>query len=463
MADYRYAVGSFAARTNSGSQTISVQDANGAFPIKAVIFWGTKQNTSGFDSVLWHFQGWSDGTNDRCMFSYRQDTNPLSESYKPRSYMSKLASIILSDPASFTSIFISAAISSLDTGSFTLDWSFDSRAVGTQFNVHYLVIGGTSTTCVVGSVINPVSTGNQAISVTGIGQITGLLTMQVYADNAPTAIAGVAACYTPSFGFTDGTNQGAIGTRGIEFQASSKPYRYQRTNRMSVACDDTTEQTAISIVSLGSGTFTANWIATQGPLGFSTAGFFYLAIQGPTVLVGATVQRTTVGSTDLSLGFNPGVILAISDGHAASTSPQQDTQYSLGAFDGVTHAENWIGDKYGVTTFTSAREHQDDRLITCATVNNPNADVTLNSYATAAFGSNKVTLTWPVVDATARQILYVAFQGAVTIAPIAKSGIYKLVPDKRNDTVYTAFSPITTESVAIPEPFGETGLLGDGQ
>lgn len=40
-------------------------------------------------------------------------------------------------------------------------------------------------------------------------------------------------------------------------------------------------------------------------------------------------------------------------------------------------------------------------------------------------------------------------------------GIYKLVPGKRYDTVFTAFSPLTTEDVKIPDPFIKTALLGE--
>lgn len=40
------------------------------------------------------------------------------------------------------------------------------------------------------------------------------------------------------------------------------------------------------------------------------------------------------------------------------------------------------------------------------------------------------------------------------------SGIYSLIPDKRNDTVYDHnVDPVTTENVAIPKPFIKTGFL----
>jgi len=41
------------------------------------------------------------------------------------------------------------------------------------------------------------------------------------------------------------------------------------------------------------------------------------------------------------------------------------------------------------------------------------------------------------------------------------SGLYKMVLDKTNDTIYTDFDPETTENVAIPDPSITTALFGD--
>lgn len=43
------------------------------------------------------------------------------------------------------------------------------------------------------------------------------------------------------------------------------------------------------------------------------------------------------------------------------------------------------------------------------------------------------------------------------------SGLYKMVLDKTNDTIYTDFDPETTENVAIPDPSITTALFGDEQ
>lgn len=46
-----------------------------------------------------------------------------------------------------------------------------------------------------------------------------------------------------------------------------------------------------------------------------------------------------------------------------------------------------------------------------------------------------------------------------TVAPL--SGIYKMVTDKRNDSLYTSYDPVETEDHAIPDPHAITGFLGD--
>lgn len=50
--------------------------------------------------------------------------------------------------------------------------------------------------------------------------------------------------------------------------------------------------------------------------------------------------------------------------------------------------------------------------------------------------------------------------GSYTIYLASGSGIYRIVPNKRNDTLYERSTPGNTVDVAIPEPFGETGFIG---
>lgn len=42
----------------------------------------------------------------------------------------------------------------------------------------------------------------------------------------------------------------------------------------------------------------------------------------------------------------------------------------------------------------------------------------------------------------------------------ANSGIYRIVPDKRNDTLWDSYSPKRTKDKKIPDPFVQTGLIG---
>lgn len=45
--------------------------------------------------------------------------------------------------------------------------------------------------------------------------------------------------------------------------------------------------------------------------------------------------------------------------------------------------------------------------------------------------------------------------------PVIGSGLYYIERGKRNDTVFTGYDPVTTEDVAIPNPFAETYYVGD--
>jgi len=48
----------------------------------------------------------------------------------------------------------------------------------------------------------------------------------------------------------------------------------------------------------------------------------------------------------------------------------------------------------------------------------------------------------------------------VNVLSAISGGIYKIVPGKRNDTLWVTFTPPTTEVVKIPDPFADTGQIG---
>jgi len=51
--------------------------------------------------------------------------------------------------------------------------------------------------------------------------------------------------------------------------------------------------------------------------------------------------------------------------------------------------------------------------------------------------------------------------GAPPAPPTFLGGIYRLIPDRTKDTIYTGFGPTTTEDRKIPDPFIKTGLIGE--
>lgn len=55
----------------------------------------------------------------------------------------------------------------------------------------------------------------------------------------------------------------------------------------------------------------------------------------------------------------------------------------------------------------------------------------------------------------------VAVTEYITPPPPGFGGIYQMVPDKTNDTLYTSFDPEETVDVKIPDPYAITALLGD--
>jgi len=80
-----------------------------------------------------------------------------------------------------------------------------------------------------------------------------------------------------------------------------------------------------------------------------------------------------------------------------------------------------------------------------------------DDYDTSSSVSNGSTI--GNITVTTGESVVVTFTN--TRRPHSGSGVYRVVPEKVWDTLYTNLDPVETEDVAIPRPFIKTALLGD--
>jgi hypothetical protein len=131
-----------------------------------------------------------------------------------------------------------------------------------------------------------------------------------------------------------------------------------------------------------------------------------------TQVVRFTKDATNVdGATqDVNLNFTPKAILVFSDGNTADNSVSAHFQWCQGFSDGTNHACNTIVSDDADAASDNCMSTRNDsvfvRLLEDFTT------LSVESRATCAFATNKVTFTWVVNDAVATRITLVAYGGS---------------------------------------------------
>lgn len=422
MGDFRYATGRFARRTTTGTQTVTgIADALGPFTPKGIIMWSTMLVGNASDQYAWQWMGLSDGARAYAMslFMNSGEPGPFFEWPRCQTNPGPIVSIN-SAPQTVTEFATTTLVPiTFDEGQFTIIWQASLTA--TPFDINYLVFGGADLSIVCGSALEPPAIANYAVNTpAAVGQITGLLVWTVPGINFHNyALPVVVTAEMPGLGFTDGTRQGvtagnSLGGGETGLNAKSRQWTDHTVLRINQPGGPIGSAT---IVSLGVDTFTLHYDAF-GASEFGDAGFFYLAIAGPQVRVGADTSPTAPGPTSIALPFTPGAALALSTGYAATTDANLHNRMSLGAVTPLAQVNTWIGELTGQTQSDRARYASDATWIYMGEPVYPSGGG-LSPFATAsaAIAPGAITLTWGAADATARQFLYVAFEGAPAPPP----------------------------------------------
>lgn len=180
---------------------------------------------------------------------------------------------------------------------------------------------------------------------------------------------------------------------------------------------------------------------------------------------GVLTQPVAAGNQTLNTGISTKFIMFVSVGAVSSSSAGTTAESCWGWTNGTNQSSFWFGETANAQPLKGASWLSSNTLLRFASAGANGASTVFDSIAsiTNLESWGETTINWSLCDGVQREILWFALGTVATNGPQPKSGAYKLVPGKTNDTVYVSFSPDTVENVAIPDPSATTALFGDEQ
>jgi hypothetical protein len=399
-----YKVGNFTKSTSTGNQVIAHN--LGTTP-KAIILW-TAGNSTGSPTSHYHFaQGFSDGTTSYSISTAAQDG--VGTSNTSRRIAAKALSLVQYDAAS---VVAEANFVSWDSTNITLNWTTNSS--GSNYIVHYMIVGGSGVSAKVQNWTLPASTGNKAITGTGFAPD---LVLQMHGNDGLTGAAPSSAT-RGAFGFgamNSAGQQWAIAEISKDPSSTSDTWRVQRSDRsfVSMIYGSGTIQTEARYVSMDSNGFTQNFSAVSGTAGQVVS----LALRGIGNRLGSFNSATSTGNQVVTgLGFQPEALMIASTGMSTSSTPTSQGRILIGAGDGTSQGTAWMEDE-------DAQEYSDVRSLdkTNKIISRTTASDTITGEAAlTSFNSDGFTLNWTTVPSSAWQNMYLALNSS------ASGGTYRL-------------------------------------
>lgn len=402
LADYFVTSGSFNCPSATGSQTVS----GVGFQPKAVLLFATKNATLG-SAVHYNIAlGYATSSTQEATVA-SSDTDAVTTTVNRRS--SSNADTITFE--TFAGTGLEADFTSFGADGFTLNWT----AVNNGVDIQYVAWGGTDLTNVRAGTFNQaLVTGNQAVTGVGFQGEFGIFlhsNLAVDESDSNNAQIGIGAAVSSSSRWA----QNWLMSNGVTTSVAVG-------TQVSTACITLNSQFGIvyraDFVSWDSDGFTINNSTVDG----EANRIHYLVFKGGQYKLGAFDQPGSTGNQAVAgVGFTPKGVLLSSYNHAANVSQQNHARTSIGiGIDSTNSRSMWAGSSNGVTT-TVADQLISSKVIVLATEGTPTTNAQAD-YVTN--DSDGFTVNWTTVDATSRQVMYMAFAGepaAVNIVPVLSS------------------------------------------
>ena len=380
--------GTFTEPGATGNQSVSGL----GFTPKLILFFYNRATSDGTPNIAEMGFGVGISSSNRRAIDFQSDDN-----------LTTSANGIVNQNALCIKFFGSASAAdfvSLDSDGFTVNWTIVS---GASYLINYLAIGGTAfTNAFAGTLAAKTSTGNQAY--TGVGfQPDAMMYFAGKWATEPTNVGGQGGFL---FGAASSSSaRGWVGERSKNVANPQRAFHRHSTTHVAGSLGDSSVANEADLVSFDSDGFTLNFTTAIG----TADSLYYLALKGGNYKVGNLTQPGTTGNQTISgLGFTPKALILFSanDTTANADSTLADGQISLGWATGASERGcMWAGDKDNVSPTQTDKSLDRTKVIKLYSPGTP----TLNAAADLdSFTSDGFVLNWTTVDATARQIIYLA-------------------------------------------------------
>lgn len=409
-ADFCSQSGTFAQRTSTGSQAITGLTCTP----KVVLFFSNNLTAAGARAGAGYIFGYGVSSSARGVMGFSSIDNVVTDADVYTRDNSKVIGAL--DAVTSTAAALAIAdLTSLDSDGFTLNWTI---ADANARIINYLVLGGSELSNVFTGTFNDANaTGNQAI--TGFGFAPSFVAIQHVA--AGTVIPQVNGIFTnPSIGFMNSTNQGESAGQNRAGVSAGLSQSYQRTNSVTAAINNgvATILKEAAFVSFDSDGYTINW-TTNTATGANV--WLDFGLKGIQSTVGALNAPTANGVQSITGMVTPAALWAISFNFAAGTGLVSNNRVSIGWCTGIsgTVAQSgvWSGGRSLANPTIENQVLNTSHLLVQET-EGASATPTLNASVTCNRAlPDGIELNWDATDATARQVIYVAFAGIKPVVP----------------------------------------------
>jgi len=298
------------------------------FQPEALIFFFTRQTSTGYSTGMATAFGFAAGTSNQqaCVSTSSSDNVSPTVAYRNQR-IGHTFSVV--DPST-AGTDVSAQLTSFDTDGFTLTYP----SANHQYLIHYIALGGADlTNAYVGVAQTKTSTGTQAY--TGVGfQPDCILTGSISTSSDPTTnfiLGGGRLC----LGAATLGGAGALYIGEDDAIATSDVVSYQRSGRAFVQGNPSSSPSIeANLSTFDSDGFTFDFVTQASG---SAIYFFYLALKGGRYNVLTDTQKTSTGTqAKTGAGFTPVGLFTMGTNRASSTSADTTVmKLSMGATDGT--------------------------------------------------------------------------------------------------------------------------------
>jgi len=393
--------GTFTKATTTGTQAIT----GIGFEPKTVIFWWTRQTSFGELAAI--HVGYGFATHYGAAYqnfgvASASDDNAASSNTGRR--RSETYSIIILSSGTPT-MTAQASVTAFNGDGFDLNWQANEVRADI---IHYVALGGTDLTDArAGSLSLTASTGTQDVTnVEFQPDFAMFLWTFTQAVDTGTANAEIGLGFAVS-----STERAAIVANSEDARPTMDTWRQQRTDSCILLLTPTSgaQDAIVDFSQFLTNGFRLNKIDAPA----SATPIFYLALKGGDYNIGSFNSPTSTGNQDVTgVGFQPNLVMLLTQGRSASTAIGAHAELALGAATSSSErGMTWFEDTDALADSDNEQETSQTRVIQWRDRTAINTFTLRGSADFVSFLSDGFRVSWSNVETAGRQIVYVAFGG----------------------------------------------------